>query len=249
MRGLRPIARAHLQGYRFIRTGYDQLAVSEMFRSYQGEGPSAGAPAIFLRLQGCNLFCVWCDTIDTWVKGSVYSVDDIIDLWISSGWAEDLYRGHMLVITGGEPLLRQGQLVLLIRRIVERLGLRPRVEVETNGTIKPIEKLVELVDQFNVSPKLRNSGMLPKTRFRLEALRALAKSGKAIFKFVIVNKEDISEVLHYIETVPLPRDKVYLMPESRSREEYLERLELVKSLCREHGLRLSPRLHLLYGWR
>ena len=42
------------------------LRVAETFRSLQGEGPSAGAPAHFLRLQGCDVGCRWCDTKYTW---------------------------------------------------------------------------------------------------------------------------------------------------------------------------------------
>ena len=42
------------------------MRVSETFRSLQGEGPSAGAPATFVRLQGCNVGCRWCDTRYTW---------------------------------------------------------------------------------------------------------------------------------------------------------------------------------------
>ena len=43
-----------------------ELKVSEIFASIQGEGPSAGAAAVFLRLAGCNLRCHWCDTKYTW---------------------------------------------------------------------------------------------------------------------------------------------------------------------------------------
>jgi len=70
-----------------------------------------------------------------------------------------------------------------------------------------------------------------------------------VFKFVVVGEEDIEEVLWYIESVPLPRERVYLMPESKTREEYISRLPMVERLCREYGLKLSPRLHLLHGWR
>src|SRR5262249_11150304 len=42
------------------------LRVSEIFESFQGEGASAGLPAVFVRLANCNLRCTWCDTRYTW---------------------------------------------------------------------------------------------------------------------------------------------------------------------------------------
>lgn len=225
------------------------IAVSEYFKTKQGEGPTAGHPAIFLRLQGCNLRCTWCDTIDTWIQGRVYSIDDLLNTWENNGYIEDLRRGHMIVITGGEPMIRSREITEFINRLTQRYNLKPRIEVETNGTIHPTEDLLELVDQFNVSPKLSNSLMPLKVRYRRRVLGVFADSGKAIFKFVVSSEEDIPEVLWYIETTPLPKDKVYLMPESKTREEYLLRVNTVQKLCEKYGLKLSPRLHLLYGWK
>ncbi|GAY26141.1 QueE [Desulfurococcaceae archaeon AG1] len=238
-----------LKGYRFLRCGLGEIAVSETFKSFQGEGPSAGRPAIFLRLQGCNLSCVWCDTIDIWVKGHVYSYEDLLDLWEARGWIDDLRNDHMLVMTGGEPMLRQREIEGLLRIFVERYRFKPRIEVETNGTIPPSQEIERYVDQFNVSPKLSNSGMPRTIRFRRDVLRRFVETGKAIFKFVVVGERDIEEVMEYIDAIPIPPERVYLMPESKTREEYMDRLGIVEDLCKKHGFKLSPRLHLLYGWR
>ena len=43
------------------------LRVSELFYSIQGEGPTLGKPSVFIRLAGCNLECVWCDTKYSWL--------------------------------------------------------------------------------------------------------------------------------------------------------------------------------------
>lgn len=238
-----------IRGYSFLKCGDGEIAVSETFRSFQGEGPSAGRPAVFLRLQGCNLACVWCDTIDTWVRGEIYSYGELLDLWDRSGWIKDLREGYMLVITGGEPMLRQREVEGFIRFFIDRYGFKPRIEVETNGTVSPSREIEGYVDQFNVSPKLSNSLMPRMIRFREEVLRRFVKTGKAIFKFVIVSEEDVKEVMEYINVIPIPPERVYLMPESRTREQYLERLKIVENLCARYGFNLSPRLHLLYGWR
>ena len=47
-----------------------QLEVSEIFESVQGEGASVGQPCLFVRLAGCNLKCAWCDTRYAWDFGS-----------------------------------------------------------------------------------------------------------------------------------------------------------------------------------
>ena len=73
------------------------LTVSETFYSLQGEGPTAGTPAVFLRLKGCNLTCgglntvktkqldngaTWrCDTTEVWLKGQDMTYDEIKQEW------------------------------------------------------------------------------------------------------------------------------------------------------------------------
>lgn len=70
--------------------------VNEIFDSVQGEGYWIGAPATFIRLQGCNVGCSWCDTKQTWKRGGTrMSVGDIVTATTFS---------HV-VITGGEPTL------------------------------------------------------------------------------------------------------------------------------------------------
>ncbi len=107
------------------------LKVSEQFYSLQGEGRTVGVPAIFLRLQGCNLTCggnntiktkeldsgaTWrCDTIETWVKGSSFSFHDLVSYWENNDWISFLKTGAHLVITGGEPLLQQDKICLFFR--------------------------------------------------------------------------------------------------------------------------------------
>ncbi|MDD5419791.1 MAG: 7-carboxy-7-deazaguanine synthase QueE, partial [Methanomicrobiaceae archaeon] len=101
------------------------MRVSEIFRSLQGEGLSQGKPCIFVRLAGCNLNCLWCDTRYARTGGREVSVDEILDLvWRLNG-------GHICV-TGGEPLLQRAELLELVKKFRVH-GYT--VEIETNGTI------------------------------------------------------------------------------------------------------------------
>src|SRR5919197_2663416 len=110
--------------------------VAETFGpTLQGEGPSVGQPALFIRLSRCNLSCTWCDEPHTWdttrFRLPDYTVrrtaTELID-WVSQQTPE------LVVITGGEPMLQHDKLVELVAQLVE---MQRRVEIETNGTIVP----------------------------------------------------------------------------------------------------------------
>src|SRR5690606_26861957 len=144
------------------------LRVSEFFCSIQGEGISAGARCLFVRLATCNLRCSFCDTPYSWDFTRYDSDQEVQKLEIGelarriAGAAEG-----RLVLTGGEPLIQQDGLVRLVALLPERLI----IEVETNGTLAPCPELLARVDQWNVSPKLSNSGE-PQRRRLLPAVLA-----------------------------------------------------------------------------
>src|ERR1700719_782206 len=91
------------------------LRVSEIFVSFQGEGPSSGERAVFVRLAGCNLSCQWCDTPYTWdwsrynrVLESHKVVADEVARHVVALAGE---YGKLLILTGGEPMLQQGAVI------------------------------------------------------------------------------------------------------------------------------------------
>ncbi len=98
------------------------MRINEIFRSLQGESTYAGLPCTFIRLTGCNLQCVWCDSKYAWSEGRDMSISQIIDV-VSQ------YPPDLLEITGGEPLL-QNDTPELAKRLHE---LGATVLVETNG--------------------------------------------------------------------------------------------------------------------
>jgi 7-carboxy-7-deazaguanine synthase len=83
-----------------------RLLVHEIFYSLQGESTFAGRPCVLVRLTGCQMRCVWCDTEYAFHEGGWRVVDDVL--------AEVASHGCPLVeVTGGEPLLQPGTLPLL----------------------------------------------------------------------------------------------------------------------------------------
>ncbi|MGD0963773.1 MAG: radical SAM protein [Candidatus Acidiferrales bacterium] len=82
------------------------MVITEIFKSIQGEGTRAGLPCIFVRLTGCNLRCIWCDTEYAFQGGARHSLPEIrrkVDVLAGHGTA----RTTLVEITGGEPLLQQ----------------------------------------------------------------------------------------------------------------------------------------------
>jgi 7-carboxy-7-deazaguanine synthase len=102
----------------------DSLRVTEIFHSIQGESTWAGLPCTFIRLTGCPLRCVWCDTEYSFHGGEKLSLDDIITRTEQIGT-------RLVEITGGEPLIHRNAFVLA-ERLLDR-GFT--VLVETSGAI------------------------------------------------------------------------------------------------------------------
>jgi 7-carboxy-7-deazaguanine synthase len=100
------------------------LRVTEIFHSIQGESTWAGLPCTFIRLTGCPLRCVWCDTEYAFYGGDRLALDDIIA-------KVDEIGTRLVEITGGEPLIHRNAFVLA-EQLLDR-GYT--VLVETSGAI------------------------------------------------------------------------------------------------------------------
>lgn len=224
----------------------------------QGEGASAGNDVMFLRLAGCNLACIWCDTPYTWNwEGTVFkhpqkfdkkkevhrmTVVQIINELYTCISGRNFEKA--LVLSGGEPMLQQNKLIPLLSNLKKEGWW---IEVETNGTIVPTTEFIQNIDQFNCSPKTSNSGEdnPPKSRINEVALKTIALSGKGTFKFVIQEEKDIPEIQEIISIGNIIPPQVWLMPEGRTKEEQIENQIKVHQLAKKHSYHFTPRLHVL----
>jgi 7-carboxy-7-deazaguanine synthase len=108
-----------------------RLRITEIFFSVQGESTFAGRPCSFVRLTGCNLRCVWCDSEYTFTGGVIKTLDEIMD-------QVRTYPTKLVEITGGEPLLQKGAPVLAQRLLDEGYTVLCETSGERNIDLMPL---------------------------------------------------------------------------------------------------------------
>ena len=127
----------------------EQAKISEIFLSYQGEGPFAGSRQLFVRFYGCNLDCVFCDTPLESYKS--FSREALLGKILDFG---DDY--NELALTGGEPLLHADFLKRFLP--VFKKHRKHLVYLETNGTLPgEFKKVISHVDIVAMDVKLPSS--------------------------------------------------------------------------------------------
>jgi len=165
------------------------LRVTEIFHSIQGESTHAGRPCTFVRLTGCPMRCVWCDSEYTFTGGDHLSIDAIVEQVKSFG-------GRLVEVTGGEPLAQKEAFTLIERLCDEGY----EVLVETGGYVS-----TEAVDQrakLILDVKCPASGEESRNHWpNLDRLRA----DKDEVKFVVADRADWDYAQQLIERMELQK--------------------------------------------
>jgi len=233
------------------------LSDDKIFYTIEGEGEYAGHPSVFMRLSMCNLTCKGfaspdsphgCDSFVSWSVKNKMTFDEVFDYMAQRSYNCHLKDGAIWKITGGEPMIQQLKLMVLVRVFGERFGFCPHIDFETNATITPLERWVTKYSAtFTTSPKLSNNGDPEDKRFKPDVLKWHVDHNSG-FKFVINDERDLNEVLEkYIHNpaIKVPKERVWLMPCCGSRQEHSEKSFMVAELCKKHNLKFSPRLQLV----
>jgi 7-carboxy-7-deazaguanine synthase len=149
------------------------LRVTEIFYSLQGESNTVGIPTVFIRLTGCPLRCIYCDTAYAFTGGTKIEIAEII------AQAEH-YNTKYITVTGGEPLA-QSACLELIKNLLDKGFI---VSVETSGAIDVSgmdSRAIKVMDL-----KTPSSGELGRNLY--QNIQFL--DSKDQVKFVIGNNED-----------------------------------------------------------
>lgn len=204
----------------------NSLKIVNIFKTFQGEGPYCGWPAIFIRLGGCNLSCDFCDTeFDDFVT---LSLEKIIATTVSLAKNQQQKLTHnLIVITGGEPLRQP------ISKLCQKLiDLNFLVQIETNGTIfRQLPKEVKII----CSPKISNNKYHPIRPDLLQRINA--------FKFIIsAHKKEYSDIAQIgQETYNIA---VYLQPmDEYDDKKNRQNMKLALKLAEKYGARISIQTH------
>jgi 7-carboxy-7-deazaguanine synthase len=158
------------------------MKVCEIFASIQGESSYAGSPCVFVRMAGCNLRCVYCDTTYAYEEGIEMSEDEILE-------TANRYGIKLVEVTGGEPLMQKETLSIMERLLDNGFT----VLLETNGSvsIKDVDKRVIII----LDIKTHKSGMFDK----MDLLNLKYLKANDEVKFVIVDREDYEWVREFIK--------------------------------------------------
>ena len=175
----------------------NQLRITEIFYSLQGEARTVGNPTVFIRLTGCPLRCQYCDTAYAFSGGTLRNIDDIIEEVAS-------YNPRYITITGGEPLAQANCLTLLSRLC----DLNAEISLETSGALD-----VGAVDErINIVMDIKTPGSGEVDRNEYTNIQRLKPSDQ--IKFVICSRQDYEWARFKIDELNLSDrfDEVLLSP-------------------------------------
>lgn len=227
----------------------------EIFYTIEGEGEYVGKPSVFLRFSGCNLTCKafaspdspnGCDSFVSWSQKNKLTFNETFDLLEREGYIEHLLNDAILKITGGEPLIRQKQLLKFMDAFVERYQFTPIIDFESNATLMPSERWGnDFGATFTTSPKLSTNGDPESKTYKPDVLKWHAQQGSG-FKFVVTCSEDLDEIWQkYVMPCMISNDRVWLMPCCGSREEHEKNAPAVAEYAKALHVNFSARLHLV----
>lgn len=170
---------------------FQDLLITEIFHSLQGETSQVGLPFVFVRLTGCNLRCVYCDSTYAFKNGTQMKVCEVIE-------RVKAFHCRRVLLTGGEPLLQRQTPELT--QALTREGFE--VSIETHGEV-PIVSVAKLA-RIVMDIKTPSSGMCREGFVKnLPFLKATDE-----IKFVLAAPEDYSWSKAWVQSGRLPTREI-----------------------------------------
>jgi 7-carboxy-7-deazaguanine synthase len=201
------------------------MRVSEIYRGIQGEGPDSGVPMTFVRFQGCNQKCQWCDSKFTWDDYGTEWSEEVIVGEMSN------YRSRRVYLTGGEPLFRPTIKDLVMMLVKSEYF----VTIATNGTIPRPEWWGKVI--WDVDFKCPSSGV-----YEFDwTWRTIGERNR--IKFVVKDEDDLNFVLKMTPKFTGPLSPTMIVSPVIEKEVNQEWLQRVWNFCVGTGMRFSLQSH------
>lgn len=197
------------------------LQVQSIFATFQGEGPYAGYPSVFIRLGGCNLACSFCDTeFETFSTIELNHIIEEVEKLSGN-------RRKLVVITGGEPM-RQN----IIPLCEKLLSLGYQVQIETNGTIfRPLPNEVSIICSPKATAKKYNN-IHPELLERITALKFIIAADLPIYNDV----PELGQQTHQLPVYVQPMDQYDPIKNQANIKHAL-------AIANKYGYRISLQIH------
>lgn len=174
---------------------FRDLLITEIFHSLQGETSLAGVPFAFVRLTGCNLRCVYCDSTYAFKGGRKMSIAQVIETIAP-------FRVKHVLLTGGEPLL-QRQTPELVRAL-SNIGYAVSIETHGEVSIEAVARDARII----MDVKTPSSGM---SRGGFKRNLSWLKSTDEV-KFVIASREDYVWAKELVLADGFPCEEILFSP-------------------------------------
>ncbi|MCF7972115.1 MAG: 7-carboxy-7-deazaguanine synthase QueE [Methylococcaceae bacterium] len=207
----------------------NDLRISEIFYSLQGESKSVGMPTVFIRLTGCPLRCQYCDTSYAFSGGEMTSIADIID-------QVEQYKTRYITVTGGEPLAQPACLELL-KQLADKAYI---VSLETSGALDVSQVDLRIVKVMD----LKTPASAEESRNLYTNLQYM--DAKDQLKFVICNAQDYTWSKDKLDEYQLDQQCEVLFSPSMGQQDPTELAEWI--LRDQLPVRFQLQLHkILWG--
>ena len=241
--------------------------IYQVFSTFQGEGAYILLPVILIRFAQCNLRCTFCDSYENWSNPGRYFTPSELINYISDN--NNLYKStfdniysidkHILMFTGGEPLLtvsRQEFIVETSMLWYSKTGV-DFVIIETNGTkdISPelFARAQPIKFHFSISPKEKRYQQNKEvSTYPILATRLSSESYPNItysLKFVYESVESEDHILTISKENSKNSVGIFVMPEGTTKEKLLNNMYQTIRFCANNGFIFTPRWHILQGYK
>jgi 7-carboxy-7-deazaguanine synthase len=183
----------------------NRVQISEIFTSIEGEGIFFGTKTLFVRVAGCHLKCLWCDTAYAlpMKSGHDYTLDYVKNL-ISTYLQPNTYKVNF---TGGEPLLQYESIIELAKYIKEEKGLKTYIESSCFDS-KRFQKVLPHIDICKIEFKMSDSKVINARHYgnllrnEIQCLNLSIDSHKTTYiKIVITGSTNLDEFKNLLKSI------------------------------------------------